>query len=125
MLLLMLACAPLPEAPSQLYGTWANVDADGTVRAVEFAEAMDEPPELEGYADVYRWYNYPEGGEPALAQTGAYEIAYEHLVTTPLPNAGVSYSNALVGFHEGRWMELEVDKESGESRRYEAVDALP
>lgn len=125
MLLMLLACAPLPEAPMELYGTWANTDADGVVRAVEFAASMDEPPELQGYTDVYRWYNYPEGSEPALAQTGVFEIAYEHLVTTPIPSGGVSYSNALMGFKDGRWLEIEVDKETGEVRRYEAVDEVP
>jgi len=125
MWLLLLACAPLPEETADQYGFTTNTDAEGTVRVLEFATALEDPPELSGYSEVYRFWNYPEGTEAILAQTGTYDISYEHVVTTPVPDSGVSYSNMLLGFRDGRWLELEVDKTTGALRRYEAVDEKP
>lgn len=125
MWLMLLACAPLPEVPADLYGAWANTDEEGTVRVLEFAASLDEPPELASLSEVYRIWNYPAGAEPTLAQAGVYELVEEYVVTTPAPAGGLSYSNLMLGFRDGRWLELEVDKDTGESRRYEAVDAPP
>lgn len=116
-MLLLLACS-LPDDPADLYGTWVNTD--DIVRAWDMAESHDEVPDL---SPAYLIYNYDLGAEPLVVQSGAYDLREEHLVTSPT-GAGVDYSNLLVG--AGRdWFELEVDKETGATRVYERVDALP
>ncbi len=118
MLLLTLACA-IPDDPADLYGLWANTDED-FVRAWHMAETHDETGEL---SPAYLIYNYDLGAEPAVAQVGAYDVREEHIVTSPM-GMGVDYSNQIVA-SRGGWFELEVDKETGETRVYEATDALP
>lgn len=116
--MLALACA-VPDDPAQMFGLWANTD-DGFVRAWDLAEAHDELP---GVTPAYRIYNYDEGTDPVVAQTGRYDVREEHIVTSPTGES-VDYSNELVGWG-GDWFELIVDKDTGAIRRYDLVDDLP
>jgi hypothetical protein len=118
MFALVLACA-IPDDPTALYGLWANTDED-TVRVWDMAETHEETGEL---SPAYLIYNYDLGAEPNVAQVGAYDLREDHIVTSPL-GEGVDYSNEIVAFRSG-WFELEVDKTTGATRVYEAVDELP
>lgn len=119
MLLLIVAACSIPEEPSALYGMWANTDED-YVRAWHMAETHEQTGDL---TPAYLIYNYDLGAEPALVQQGRYDLLEEHIVTSPA-GEGVDYSNLIVAWG-GDWFELEVDKATGDTRVYEAVDALP
>ena len=119
MLLLTLACA-VPDDPAALYGLWANTDETELVRAWEMAETHELTAEL---SPAYLIYNYEAGTEPSVVQAGRYDLIEEHIVTSPMTEQ-VDYSNLIVRWG-GSWFELEVDKATGETRRYEEVDELP
>ncbi|MCP4807610.1 MAG: hypothetical protein GY884_19880 [Proteobacteria bacterium] len=119
MIALLLACS-IPDAPTQLYGLWANVDENDFVRARDMAASHDETADL---TPAYLIYNYDLGNDPQWVQAGRYDVLEEHIVTSP-QGENVDYSNLIVGWG-GDWFELEVDKATGDTRIYEAVDALP
>ena len=92
------------------------------MRVFEFAEQLDDPT-LVGVVDAYRIYNYPDGTEPTVVQVGSYRVEEAHIVTRPLPGE-VEYSNEVLDYSAEHFV-LVVDKETGATRDYLAVGALP
>jgi hypothetical protein len=122
MLVWTLACVQLPVDIDDLHGTWTHTDADGLVRTWQIAESMDDPAELAGQTDVYVMTHQAEAGDPEQVQWGLARWEFEHLVTVPMPSDGTQYSNLVVDFRDQRYFELEVDKETGDTRIYDWVD---
>lgn len=123
MLAWTLACVQLPTDIDDLHGTWTNTDADGLVRTWQIAESMDDPADLAGESDVYVVSHQPSDGDPEQVQWGLARWEFEHLVTVPLPSPdGLQYSNLVVDYRPQGFFELEVDKETGETRVYDWVE---
>lgn len=108
MLVLLLACAPLPDSASDLYGIWSRVDADDAV-VFEFWEQRD-----------YALYNYPLDEGPAVLSTGEYAIQDGRLVLVADNQETLAY--AILSWSEGDELELQV---SASSQVYTLTDVLP
>lgn len=118
-LLALLGCGPVVSDAAELYGLWVALDA-GEVRGLSF----------EGPDDLYAFYVYPEGAEPALVQSGWYEVVQEADDAGPASwlvthvSTGESYSNKVTALSDDELV-LEVDKTTGAERAYAAAEALP
>ena len=107
-LVLLLACAPLPDTAGDLYGIWSRVDADEAV-VFEFWEERD-----------YALYNYPLDEGPAVLSTGEYALQDGRLVL--VADNGETLAYALLSWTEGEELELQV---STTPQTYTFAEVLP
>jgi hypothetical protein len=135
-LLLLAACGGAPTV-GELYGQWANFDAD-TVRVFWFEE-LGSGGSIATLPQAFRLFNYPSGTEPVEVQGGEYDVVeptsedraagilaylYQHVRTDHGVATDQEFANDILGFGAGVLV-LESASAPDGRRTFERVDELP